>query len=371
MFGWPHNVHIEGRRGTVEEAVAYVNDETKERPIPPERVEWGFINFDSKQVTKGTRTDIHTVATKLINSAKSGGSFKDVVDQNAGHALKYFNNMKAIHTLFRPKIEIEAPELELGLHEWQKDLLAELGEAPKRRTIYVITSEASGTGKSTTLELLESKFKCLTLPSDGVMKHMVHGIKEDEVNTSSRPDVLILNMSRVDELTKPVCAMLEQLADHKSHACQMYSGGDVKRLKCHIVVATNIGIGAWVTKFPKRIIGYCLDTPADPLLKDRIAKRNYRDAGGVCNTTYLKKNLAAAEPTAGDSAIMLLEPTAEEEDTGAGVGAAPGFIQRRPVAARSQRCVYLADFHYLLYRKSPAAIYTSLQDGSPFGGAKL
>lgn len=132
--GWKE-MHLEPRRGTQEEAIAYCR-KLESRTDPHVAFEHGTPSSDGV-----SRTYAH-----MIDALKAG-TF--VVEE---HLAQYLRHKRSVDEYLRESKRLKAVDMELPsivLTEWQAKLLSILSEAPDDRKIYWYYDRVGGSGKST------------------------------------------------------------------------------------------------------------------------------------------------------------------------------------------------------------------------------
>lgn len=144
----PVEVHLERRRGTRTQAIAYC---TKPETRIAEPTHWG----DGHDNEQGRRVDLEDARQRILRHTTWEAVLRDpeltaAVSRHITWAREVWNS--------RP-LEIPPPQIEL--RKWQKKVVTMLDEEPVNRRIIWIYSYASGTGKTTFYNYCSAKYDVL------------------------------------------------------------------------------------------------------------------------------------------------------------------------------------------------------------------
>lgn len=120
-----------------------------------------------------------------------------------------------------------------ALYQWQRELVAELREAPDRRTITWFFDEIGGSGKTEISKFIMSTFPCSHFFSGGNFKDMSHAI----VKSSWKPKVVLVNLPRTAD-GKVSYGALEAIKDGLIQSGK-YEGGFKIYAPPHVIVMAN------------------------------------------------------------------------------------------------------------------------------------
>lgn len=134
-------MHIEARKGTQTEAIAYVCKH--ESAIPD-----SFYQVGEPMINKqGSREDIHAIVALV----KTGDTNIQLLDKMPDVYFKYHKHVKHIRQVFTDDIAEQELRLQFttaNLRDWQKELVEELKQPPDDRTIRWIVDITGNEGKT-------------------------------------------------------------------------------------------------------------------------------------------------------------------------------------------------------------------------------
>lgn len=209
-------VHLEPRRGTQSEAIAYVKKEETSEGDPIELGEIGVTR-------QGNRTDLVAVRKRARELPNLAAAYNE--DDLLPILAKY---PKFVEACYQTRVIPSPPELEL--RDWEEEMVELImTEEPVHRRIIWLWSYASGTGKTTFMEWLSGR--TTVLPIDTTTK------QADLYYAYDRHRVIWMDSTRASN-TAPNYQLLEQISNTgqklstKFHSC-------IKYFCCHVVVTSN------------------------------------------------------------------------------------------------------------------------------------
>lgn len=215
---FPCVVHLEPRRGSQSQAIAYC---MKLESRVSEPTEWGTPGAQAK----GTRTDLNEARLKILAHKTWPSVLLD--PELAPVVSRYLNWSKEVFNA-RP-LEVPAPEI--TLRKWQKKVLEMLNGEPVKRQIIWIWSYKSSTGKTTFFDYCSAHFTVLPGADLANTLYIYNGetiIWFDRTRSESNDDKGVSKFYSV----------LESLSNHTIHSSTKYQGCR-KYVRAHIVVTAN------------------------------------------------------------------------------------------------------------------------------------
>lgn len=203
------------------------------------------VRWGTEPAAKGARTDLSS-AIALI---QAHNTWAEVLNDRALESVcrKYLSWAREVFNA-RP-IDNAARALE-ELYDWEKDVLTLLEGDPQHRTILWIWSSASGTGKTCFMQHVATRLS--VLPASWRLADWLYAYSSEQV--------LWFNIPRDEADEKMISIMaatLEKASDHGLCLSGKYQSAR-KILKSWVVVTANIP--PWISRLPKRIVEWCLDT---------------------------------------------------------------------------------------------------------------
>lgn len=211
-------VHLEARRGTQQEAIAYCSK--KETRIA-EPIEFGTLIREEC----GKRTDLDVARKQILAHTSWHAVLQDptlvsVVSRYLNWAKEVFNS--------RPLAVIPPP---ITLRKWQKKALDIFNGPPTKRQIIWIWSYQSGTGKTTFFDYCSAHFSILP-GADFVNTLYLYNSERIIWFDRTRSE------SNDDKGTSRFYSTLESLSNHTIHSSTKYQGLR-KHVCAHVVVTAN------------------------------------------------------------------------------------------------------------------------------------
>ena len=153
MFSVP--VHLESRRGTRAQAIAYCKKLDTRYRCPVTGVQPEPLEFGSLENNQGAREDLKEAHTKILGHATWQGVIRDpdlihIVARHLNWAREVFNSK-----------DLLVPQVPITLRKWQLGVVALLEQQPVNRRIIWIWSALSGTGKTTFFNYCSAKYSVL------------------------------------------------------------------------------------------------------------------------------------------------------------------------------------------------------------------
>lgn len=139
------SVHLEPRRGSQQQAIAYCT-KTETRKVEP-------LHFGTPSISKqGQREDLEEARVLIAsknswNAVLTDPGLTNTVARHLGWAREVFNSRT-----------IAAPLPDIVLRMWQERVMSLITAGPVKRQIIWIWSYASGTGKTTFFDYVSAKF---------------------------------------------------------------------------------------------------------------------------------------------------------------------------------------------------------------------
>lgn len=219
IFG--NDAHLEGRRGTRDEARKYCMKEDTRMP-GTEPIELGEWVDEAERGENAKREDLNEARTRIQQHTSWAAvlldkDITDVVCRYKSWAREIYDN--------RP---VDIPVPDITLYEWQAEILDILDAEPTPRRVIWIWSHASGTGKSTFYDFCCSKFNVLPCV--------------DYANTLYAYDgqaVLWFDLSRQNTHEKIPYDAIERFSNQTVHLSSKYTSCR-KRVTGHVVVTANM-----------------------------------------------------------------------------------------------------------------------------------
>lgn len=214
---WPgfETAHLEIRRGTQEQAIAYCRKQDETYIAGP--YEFGTPSY------QGERTDIKK-AVKLI---KEGKTDRELLEECPLEFVKYHRGLREVRRIY-DEPTIETPDIVLTT--WQQQVLEILNNAPVRRQIIWIWSQESGMGKSTFRDYVQSLHPTGFL--NGTDKIA------DTLYAYEKHNIVWFDIPRQQPLDASITSQLERLSDGGLLMSSKYESRQ-KLVRAHIVVTTN------------------------------------------------------------------------------------------------------------------------------------
>lgn len=131
-----------------------------------------------------------------------------------------------------PKDDLDLLE-EDALYDWQRELLAELGGQPDRRTVIWYYDPQGGCGKTELCRYICAKYENALFLTSAAGKDLVHQI----IKAKNDPRIVIMNISRQAE-GKLSYASIESIKDGLVFSGK-YEGGTRLFARPHIVIFSN------------------------------------------------------------------------------------------------------------------------------------
>jgi len=238
LFG--NKCHLEGRKGTRDEARAYcMKDDTRMPGTEP--IEIGEWVVERDQPNRGKRNDLNEARTRLENHESWAAvlhdtEITDIVARHGKWCREVYEN--------RP---INVPPPEITLYDWQEEVMELLWGDPVPRRIIWIWSHASGTGKSTFADYVSTVHS--VLPA---------GDYQNTLYAYDGQRVLWFDLTRHQTNDHIPYHALEKLSNQTFHLSTKYVSCR-KYVKCHVVVTANVPPDE--VKLPNRCDKFNVDPP--------------------------------------------------------------------------------------------------------------
>nr|QGF19391.1 replication associated protein [Antarctic circular DNA molecule] len=175
-LGLPWNVcHLEVRRGTQEEAIAYC---TKEETRKPDTLP---LEFGVKQAAGKTRK-----YSAMCNALMAG---EDVTtDEHFEEYLKHKRNVDEV-IRDRKKMKVSDIEVDIALTSWQEDLITIFSSKPNPRTIHWRWESQGNAGKTTFTKYLVKHHQAIMIDTTA---------KERVIRAYSQEPVVVFDINRAE-----------------------------------------------------------------------------------------------------------------------------------------------------------------------------
>lgn len=207
-------IHLEGRRGTREEARAYCMKNESRYADPIEFGKWTGANERSRQDLNEARVKIqaHTSWNSVLNDPE----LCNVLARAPRWAREVYDARV-----------VDAPLPDIELRDWQTQVLDMLDEEPVKRRVIWIWSAESGTGKTTFFDFCSARFN--VLPAT------------DFTNTLYAYDgqrVIWFDLTRAQSADYSPYHAIEKFSNCTFHLSTKYTSTR-KYVNAHVVVTSN------------------------------------------------------------------------------------------------------------------------------------
>jgi len=212
--GWD-KMHLEPRKGTQEQAIAYCQKE-ESRTAPP--------------VVHGipSRSGVKRSYDVMISALKDGTFTPD------DHLGEYLKHKRSVDEYIRDSKKLKLSDLEvpdISLYPWQKDIIAIIGTVPDRRKVYWYYDTVGGTGKSTFVSYLMKNYGAVAMSTT---------VKERVIRAYQGEPVVVINITRNEGQKNQVnYSILETLKDGHGFNTMYEPGTKLWKIP-HVFVFSNI-----------------------------------------------------------------------------------------------------------------------------------
>lgn len=215
----------------------------RETAINNTLVEYGAVF----SIGRGYRTDIEKPALEI----KAGRKLRDVAIDHPVAFAKYSRGFKELEKIIRPEIVVPKPKI--ILRPWQEDIIKSIENmiVEDRRKGWWVWSEASATGKTTTMKYLQA-----TMGTDNVA---IGDFRWDDlVYAYDNQKAIVFNIARGQEMNDTHYTVLEKATDGGTVLSRKYESR-YKFMNAIIIVFANMPPPH--KRQPERWLEVCLDPP--------------------------------------------------------------------------------------------------------------
>lgn len=184
--------HFDKRMGTQEEAISYCSKTETRHPAAEGPYTWG-----TKSPGAGHRSDLDDL-TQLV---ASGASTRTIAETMPGMFIRYHHGIAALQAALD---DADEPDTDFEPRPWQKTVIDTLTQPADDRTIYWVTDEQGGQGKTRLATHLIRNYNAIEL--SGKMADMTYAYSKD------KQPIVIFDISRAAaDMTGHIYSMAEKL----------------------------------------------------------------------------------------------------------------------------------------------------------------
>lgn len=238
--------HYQQRMGTQAEAISYCSKIETRHPDASQHYEWG-----TKAVGQGHRSDLDDLTALVV----AGKSTTEIAQEMPGMYIRYHMGIHALAAAL--EAGNQQPDDDFIPRPWQKTVIDTLTQQPDDRTIYWVTDEQGGQGKTRLATHLIRSHNAIEL--SGKMADMTYAYSQH------KQPIVIFDISRAAaDMTNHIYSMAEKLKCGRLMNTK-YQSKMVTFTAPHVIIFSN---STWDrTKFSHDRVKETILEPDNPALR--------------------------------------------------------------------------------------------------------